>query len=110
LYWTGLTGLIGSIAFSVSPALRDMRLKPKNNHPAFSGRKKPKRPIVLLPNVHVASLFCFDSQMNFLEEGYRFLPFFPAYSGTGRKGKKILKILACHGVALAKTGRSCLNK
>jgi len=40
----------------------------------------------LLPNVHVASSLCFYSQMNSLEEGFRFLPFF-------RKGKKILGIL-----------------
>jgi len=50
--------------------------KPRNSHPAFSGKRKPKRPMVLLLNVHVASLFCFYSQMNSLEEGYRFLPFF----------------------------------
>jgi|GEM_PF-2017282 len=52
------------------------RTKPRNSHPAFSGKRKPKRPMVLLPNVHAASLFCFYSQMNSLEEGYRFLPFF----------------------------------
>jgi hypothetical protein len=50
-------------------------MKPRNSHPAFSGKRKPKRPLVLLLNVHVASLFCFYSQMNSLEEGYRFLPF-----------------------------------
>jgi len=75
LYWTGLTGLIGYIAFSVSPALRDMQLKPRNSHPAFSGKRNPKRLMILLPNVHVAALFCFDSQMNSLEKGYTFLPF-----------------------------------
>ena len=41
----------------------------RNRHPAFSGKRKPKRPMVLLLNVHVASLFCFYSQMNSLEEG-----------------------------------------
>jgi len=51
-------------------------MKPRNSHPAFSGKRKPKRPMVLLLNVHVASLFCLYSQMNSLEEGYRFLPFF----------------------------------
>jgi hypothetical protein len=33
--------------------------KPRNNHTAFSGSRKLKRSIVLLSNVHVASLFCF---------------------------------------------------
>ena len=38
--------------------------KPRNNHPAFSGKRKPKRPMVLFPIPHVVSLFCFYSQMN----------------------------------------------
>jgi hypothetical protein len=31
--------------------------------------------------------------MDFLEERYGVLPFFPVFSGTGRKGKKIMKTL-----------------
>jgi len=38
-FLTGLTGLTGSIAFSVSPALRDMQLKPRKNNLAFSEKK-----------------------------------------------------------------------
>ena len=76
--------------------------KPRKSHPALSGKRKLKRMMVLLPNVHVASLFCFYSQMNSFGEGYRFLPFF-------RKGKKILKILKIL-VCQAKPGQSCRLK
>jgi len=72
---TGQVGLIGSIAFSVSACppsraaqARRTGTKQRNGNPAFSGKEKPKKPIVLLPK-------------NFLEEGFKFLPFF-------RKGKK----------------------
>jgi len=34
-----------------------------------------------------------EGKMNTLEEGCFFLPFFPAFCGTGRKGKYILSIL-----------------
>ena len=55
--------------------------KQRNGNPAFSGKEKPKKPIVLLPNDHVASSLCFYCQKNSLEEEFNFLPFF-------RKGKK----------------------
>ena len=66
--------------------------KPKNCNPAFSGKKKLKKPNVLFPNDYVVSSLCFHYQKNSLEEGFKFLPFF-------RKGKRSWE--SC---------RSCLKK
>jgi len=94
--------LVGSIDFSVSPGMRGRQMKPRNSHPAFSG-KKAKEADGIVANVHVASSLLFYSQMNSLEDVGRFLPFCSLLERSGnpasgdpqgwRKAKKILKIL-----------------
>ena len=70
--WTGLTGLTGLIeiycflGFNLPATLSLARLavtKPRNSNPAFSGKRKLKRSIVLLPNVQVTSSLYFFNQI-----------------------------------------------
>jgi len=71
--------LIGFIAFSVSGRNREMAIP-------LSAGKKPKKPIVLFPNDHVASSLCLYCQKNSLEEGLCAFAFL-------QERQKILRIL-----------------
>jgi len=74
LYQTGFTGLIGSIAFSVSRRNREMPI------PLSAGKKaKEVDCIIAVRSCRFFIVLC--SQKNSLEEGFKLLPFF-------RKGKK----------------------